>query len=334
MNIAVNGLGRIGKTFLRAVMGDHEARKKITIVAINIGPGSIADVAQLVKYDTIMGRFKGEVSISGNKLIIDGHSIELLKQMDPTSLPWKQLNIDWVVECTGHFTHREGAAKHLTAGAKKVLISAPAKGEDVNIIPGVNIEHYKSEHNIVSLGSCTTNALVPTIHVLEQIFGVDHGFMTTTHAYTNTQALIDIDIGDARRNRAAALNMVPTTTGATGMVGKIFPQLEGKLSGHAIRVPVAIVSLLDLSLIVKKPATVESIHAAFDQAARGKMKGVLVTTDEPLVSSDFAGDAHSVTIDKTLTQVIGNMIKVFGFYDNEWGYSNRMKDFLLFVAQK
>lgn len=330
IKIGINGLGRIGKTFLRAVMADTEARKKINIVAINLGPGSIEDAAQLIKYDTIMGKYKGDVSVAGNTLIMDGHSIQLLKQMDPTTLPWKQLNIDWVVECTGHFTNREGAAKHIAAGAKKVLISAPAKGEDVNIIPGVNMNDYKPEHTIVSLGSCTTNALVPTAYILEKAFGIDHGFMTTTHAYTNTQALIDIDIGDPRRNRAAALNMVPTTTGATGMIGKIFPHLAGRVNGHSIRVPVAIVSLLDLAVVLKKPATVEAVHVAFDQAAAGAMKGILATTEEPLVSCDFTGDPHSVTIDKTLTQMIGGgMVKVFGFYDNEWGYSNRMKDFLL-----
>ncbi len=334
INIAINGFGRIGKTFLRAVMADANARKKIQVVAINLGPGRIEDAAHLFKYDTVMGRYKGDVVLEGTTMVIDGHRIELIKQMNPAGLPWKQLNIDWVVECTGHFTHREGAAKHIAAGAKRVLISAPAKGEDVNIIPGVNMGDYTDAHTIVSLGSCTTNALVPTASVLEKTFGIDHGFMTTTHAYTNTQALIDIDIGDQRRNRAAALNMVPTTTGATGMVGKIFPHLQGKINGHSIRVPVAIVSLLDLAVILKKPATVESVHAAFDAAASSQLQGVLATTHEELVSCDFTGDAHSVTIDKTLTQVIGSMVKVFGFYDNEWGYSNRMKDFLVYAAQK
>lgn len=331
--ILINGFGRIGKTFLRTIMQDHEARKKIQVVAINIGPTDAALVGLGFKYDTLMGTYPGNVKMDGQTLVIDDFRIPIIAEVDPLKIKSKEMNIDWVVECTGKFTHREGAAKHLVAGAKKVLISAPAKGEDISIIPGVNQHLYDAQkHFIVSLGSCSTNALVPTVHVLHTNFEITKAFMTSVHSYTNTQALLDVDIGDARRNRAAALNIVPTTTGATSVVGKIFPELDGSVLGHAVRVPVGKVSLLDLWFETKKPISTESVNAAFDKAAKDSHKGIVAVSNEPLVSSDYGGNPHSVTIDAELTETLGNTGKVFGWYDNEWGYSERLKDFLLMAG--
>jgi glyceraldehyde 3-phosphate dehydrogenase len=335
IRIAINGLGRIGKSFLRAVMQDAAARKKIEVVAINIGPGSLDLVAHTFKYDTLMGTYQGEVQLDGKTLVIDGYRIPIYKELDPEKLPWKQLNIDWVVECTGHFTKREGASKHIKAGAKKVLISAPASDDDVSIIPGVNMQAYdKQKHVLVSLGSCSTNAFVPVADVLQKTFGIEHGFVTTIHAYTNTQALLDIDLGDARRNRAAALNIVPTTTGATAMVGKIIPELIGCIQGHSVRVPVGKVSLLDFGFLSKKEITVATLNKAFEQAAKGYLKGIMAVTSEELVSSDFSGNPYSVIVDAGLTQICGRMAKVFGWYDNEWAYSVRLKDFLVYAESQ
>lgn len=329
---AINGFGRIGKTLLRSIMRDQNARKNIQIVAINIGPCKPDLVAHSFKYDTLMGTYQGTVRLETGYLIVDDVRIQILAEPDPAKLPWKQLTIDWVAECSGHFTTREGASKHLSAGAQKVLISAPATGEDINIIPGVNQAFYDaSKHSLVSLGSCTTNALVPTVYLLDQAFDIKQGFMTTTHAYTNTQALLDIDIGDARRNRAAALNMVPTTTGAVAVVGRIIPKLNGLIDGHSIRVPIGKVSLLDFCFVAGKPLSVQAINTMFSDAARGPLKGIVDVSTEPLVSSDFSGNGCSVIIDTELTRVVGPVGKVFGWYDNEWGYSERLKDFLLSV---
>lgn len=330
--IAINGLGRIGKSFLRAVMQDAAARKKIEVVAINIGPGTLELVDHTFKYDTLMGTYAGDVRRDGSTLVIDGYSIPVLKELDPAKLPWQKMNVDWVVECTGHFTKREGASKHLAAGAKKVLISAPASGDDVSIIPGVNMNSYDAKkHTIVSLGSCSTNAFVPMADVMHKNFGIDYGFITSVHAYTNTQALLDVDLGDARRNRAAALNIVPTTTGATKMIGKIIPELENRIEGHAMRVPVGKVSLIDFGFVAKKPVTTEAVNKACEEAARGYLKGIMAVTREELVSSDFSGNPYSVVVDIGLTSVSGGMTKLFGWYDNEWAYSVRLKDFLLSV---
>lgn len=334
IKIAINGFGRIGKTFLRTLMQDKSTQKKIEVVAINIGPGKCDLVAHSFKYDTLMGTYQGDVQFKNGNLVVDGITIPVLNEPDPAKLPWKQLGIDWVVECTGKFIHREGASKHITAGAKKVLISAPAHGEDISIIPGVNLQAYDpSKHNIVSLGSCSTNALVPTVYVIQQAFGIKYAFMNSIHAYTNTQALLDIDLGEARRNRAAALNIVPTTTGATSVIGKIFPDLDGRVLGHAVRVPVGKVSLLDFAFIAEKPISVKAINEAFEKMAHGPLKGIAAITSEELVSSDYSGNSYSVTIDAQLTQVVDNMGKVFGWYDNEWGYSERLKDFLLAVGK-
>jgi len=331
MRIAINGFGRIGKTFLRTILLDKQALKKITVAALNIGPSDKNLVGHLFKYDTLMGIYPGTVLFKNDFLIIDGYEIPILTEKDPEQLPWQKLAIDWVVDCSGKFTKREGAEKHVKAGAQKVLISAPAHGDDVTIIPGVNDEKFdNNNHTIVSLGSCTTNALLPTLKVLYDNLGLQKGFMTTVHAYTNSQALLDVALdNDPRRARAAALNIVPTSSGATSSVAKIIPELADKINGCALRVPVGKVSIVDLSFESNKNLTVDEIHAAFNKAAQTTLQGILAITDEPLVSSDFSGNSHSVIIDATMTQTVGSMGKVFGWYDNEWGYSQRLKDFLM-----
>jgi glyceraldehyde 3-phosphate dehydrogenase len=280
----------------------------------------------------LLGIYPGNIVIEGDEFIIDGHRIKIIAESDPAAIAWNTLNIDWVVECTGKFTKREGAQKHLDSGAGHVLISAPAHDEDVTIIPGVNDSSYDpKKHRIVSLGSCTTNALAPILKVLHESFGVERAFMTTVHAYTNSQVLLDVETKDLRRSRAAALNMIPTSTGAMKVITKILPELAGRLEGSAIRVPVAKVSLIDLTFNSQKVLTVSDINDAYTRAAnRGSLQNILAITQSPLVSSDFSGDPHSVVIDGLLTAVNGQyMGKVFGWYDNEWGYSVRLKDFLL-----
>lgn len=331
MRVAINGFGRIGRSFLRCV--EQDKNNSFEIVAINIGNSQPEYVAHMFKYDTLMGKFQGDVAIQGDELVIDGHRIKIIAELDPEKLPWKAMNIDWIVDCTGKFTHRDGAQKHIAAGAKRVLISAPAHDEDVAIIPGVNQNLFNAaQHKIVSLGSCTTNAFMPTLKVLDDAFGIVRGCMITTHAYTNTQVLLDVDAKDLRFSRAAALNIIPASTGASGMLEKVLPHLKDKVSAKAMRVPVGKVSLIDLVFEAKKGLSVEEIHDAFKHAAQSKMKHIVALTMEPLVSSDFSGDPHSVIIDGLLTTVNGTMGQVFGWYDNEWGYSVRMKDFLEFVA--
>ncbi len=332
MRVAINGFGRIGRSFLRCV--EQDAKNSFEVVAINIGSSQAEYVAHMFKYDTLMGKFQGDVAIHGDELVIDGHRIKIITELDPEKLPWKQMNIDWVVDCTGKFTHRDGAQKHIAAGAQRVLISAPAHDEDVAIIPGVNQELFNpAEHKIVSLGSCTTNAFMPTLKVLDDAFGIVRGCMTTTHAYTNSQVLLDVEAKDLRFSRAAALNIIPATTGASKMLSKILPHLADKVLAKAMRVPVGKVSLIDLVFTTQKELSVEAIHDAFKHAAQNKMKHIVALTMEPLVSSDFSGDPHSVIIDGLLTTTNGTMGQVFGWYDNEWGYSVRMKDFLEFVSK-
>jgi glyceraldehyde 3-phosphate dehydrogenase len=333
MKVAINGFGRIGRNFLRSVLLDPQASKKLDIVAINIGPGRLDAVAHMFKYDTTMGTYPGSVELQDGFLVVDDQRIAILSEMDPSKTEWGKRGVDWVVESSGCFTRREGASKHLDAGAQYVLISAPAKGEDISIVPGINEDKFdKDAHKIVSLGSCTTNAFATLAKVLHDAFGIKQGVMTTIHAYTNTQVLLDVEDSDLRRSRAAALNIIPTTTGASKVIGRIIPELDGVISAMAIRVPVAKVSLIDLSFIAEKPISVEAIHAAISQAGQGRMQGTLGMTMEPLVSSDFSGNNHSVVVDGLLTHVDGSMAKVFGWYDNEWGYSVRLKDFLLSVA--
>lgn len=330
MNIVINGFGRIGRTFLRTVLLDKKAKKELNVVAINIGPSHPDNTALIFKHDSVMGTFPGLVSLENNKLCIDELEIEIIAETDPAAIDWKSRSVDWVVESSGHFTKREKAQLHLKSGAKKVLITAPAKGEDVTIIPGVNDHAYDpKKHNLVSLGSCTTNAIVPTLKIIEDEFGIEQSFMTTVHAYTSTQALLDMQDHDPRRARAAALNIVPTATGASDVVTKVIPSLEGKFIASSLRVPIPKVSIIDLVFTARKPLDTDKINAAFEKAAKETMHSIIAFTHEPLVSSDYAGDPHSVTIDGTLTSAEHSMGKVFGWYDNEWGYSERLKDFLL-----
>lgn len=334
MRIAVNGFGRIGRNFVRALLQDEHARKSIELVAINIGPGDREGIPYIFKYDTLMGTFQGAVSLeSDHTLHLDGLTVPLLAEASPEAINWKQYNVDWVVDCSGHFTHREDAQKHIAAGARAVLISAPAHGEDITIIPGVNDAAFNpANHKIVSLGSCTTNALMPITKCLHDAFTIKQGFMTTVHAYTNSQVLLDVSVGgDVRRSRAAALNIIPTSTGAMKVLGKVMPELEGKVQGVALRVPVGKVSVLDLVVQTAKPMTVDNIHNAIRVAGKGAMEGIMDLSLEPLVSSDYSGNSHSVIIDGLLTEADGSMAKVVGWYDNEWGYSERLKDFLIYV---
>ncbi len=333
MKIAINGFGRIGRNFLRCVLQDAQAKKNLDIVAVNIGPANKDFTAHMFKYDTVMGTYPGHVSLDGDELVIDEHRITIITQKDPAAINWKAYGIDWVVEASGHFTHRDDVLKHIKAGARSVLITAPAHGEDITIIPGVNQELFDlSKHHIVSLGSCTTNAFIPMLRVMHDAFTIEQGYMTTVHAYTNTQVLLDVETDDLRRSRAAALNIIPTSTGATSMLNKLMPELAGKIPATSIRIPVAKVSLIDLTLYTKRAMTVDAVHAAFKQSTQKSMAGIIDLTMEPLVSSDLSGSPYSVVIDGLLTNVQGKMGKLFGWYDNEWGYSQRLKDFLYFVA--
>jgi len=337
LNVAINGFGRIGRNFLRAFLQDKKAQKKIRVVAINIGSAQLDAVAHMFKYDTLLGMYPGNVCVNKQELHyelqVDGYTICIISETDPEKVHWHKYDIDWVVDATGKFTYRDGAQLHIDSGAKKVLITAPAKDDDVTIIPGVNDSDYDaSYHNIVSLGSCTTNALAPVLKVLHKNFGILHAFMTTIHAYTNTQVLLDVERKDLRRARAAALNIIPTTTGATKVIGKIMPELGGRIGGTAVRVPVGKVSLIDLTFTAKKEITSESINKAFEHVCQKSLKNILDISFCPLVSSDYSANNNSVMIDGLLTAVNGNMGNVFGWYDNEWGYSVRLKDFLISVA--
>lgn len=328
--IAINGFGRIGKTFLRALLEDAKAQEIIKVVAINIGPGSIEQAVQLFKYDSIMGKFNGTIEATDDHFKVNGYKIKLISEKDPLKIDWKKLDIDWVVEASGKFTTRELASMHLKSGAKKVLITAPAKDEDVTIIPGVNDKQYNPQKdNIVSLGSCTTNCFAPMIKVLKENFELTSGLMTTIHAYTNDQVLLDVEHKDPRRARAAALNIIPTNTGAEKVICKIYPELEGKIKARAIRVPTPIVSLVDFSFTTKEKTNANDINALFEKYAQNQLKDILEYCTEPLVSSDFEHNPHSCIIDSLLTQSIDHIHKILGWYDNEYGYSCRLKQFLL-----
>jgi len=329
ISIALNGFGRIGRNFLRTLLVDPEAGKRLKLVALNIGPTNPADLVYGIKYDTIMGPYHGTVSYENNVLKINNWEIKVFTERDPLKLPWNELEIDWVIDATGHFTKRTEAEKHLTAGAKKVLITAPATDEDCSIVLGVNEHVYKKADKIIALGSCTTNALAPTLAVIHKHFGIVYASLTTVHAYTNSQVLLDVNDTKTRLTRAAALNMIPTSTGATKVISKIIPDLEGKLMGNAVRIPLAIVSLIDVVLTLEKEITQDKINTQFERAKKEELKGILDITYDPLVSSDFRGNPHSVIIDGSLTNTQGHMAKVFGWYDNEWAYSLRLKDFLL-----
>lgn len=328
--LAINGFGRIGRTFLRVLLSDPTIHKNIKIVALNLGPADPKDVAYATAYDSLMGPLGHPVTYINGMLEVDGHRIQVLTERDPAKLPWKQLKIDWVVEASGKFTTRVGAQLHLQAGAQRILITAPATDEDVSIIPGVNDAAYKhNQHTIISLGSCTTNALAPLLHVLHKEVGITQAEFTTIHAYTNSQALLDVENKHTRLSRAAAINMIPSNTGANKVIGKIIPDLAGSIVGHAIRVPVTKVSIIDLCAQLKKSLTDTQVNDLFIQAQNSYLKNILSVTNEPLVSCDFFGNPHSVIVDSLLTKTQGTSVKVFGWYDNEWGYSVRLKDFLV-----
>ena len=334
MRIAINGFGRIGRNFLRTVLSDNQAQKKIDIIAINVGPANPEHVAHMLKYDTVMGTYPGDIRMSDNYLLVDKHKIKIIAQKDILKINWAELKIDWVVEACGMFTSREGAAQHLESGAHNVLITAPAKGEDVTIILGVNDDDFDpSRHHIVSLGSCSTNALLPMLKIIHDAFGIQEAYMTSIHAYTNTQVLLDVEDSDLRRSRAAALNIIPTSSGATKSVVKVMPEIADRVSGCAVRVPVPKVSLMDVTCVMNEQnLTAEIIIDAFSRAAKSdRMRGIVGVCDEPLVSSDFSCARESVIIDTALTSAMNNTGKVFGWYDNEWGYCERLKDFLLRV---
>jgi glyceraldehyde 3-phosphate dehydrogenase len=333
MRIVINGFGRIGKTFLRTILTDPEAKKKLDVVAINIGPLKKELIGHLFAYDTLMGAYPGTVSMHEDTLIIDNKKIPILAHAAPEACCWDTHDVDWVVDCSGKFTKRHQAMEHLASGAKAVLLSAPADGADSTIVPGVNMQSFDAKvHKIVSLGSCTTNALMPMLKILYDSCGLQQAWMTTVHAYTNSQVLIDIEDKDERCSRAAALNIIPTSTGAEKSIAKVMPELEGKVQVAAMRVPVAIVSLLEVVFESDKNLTREHINKAFADASQQSLRGIVSLSDKPLVSSDYCGNSHSVIIDGLMTQAMGKQGRVFGWYDNEWAYSMRMKEFLLAIA--
>lgn len=329
--VAINGFGRIGRQVFRVNL----EKNYFEVVAIN----DLTDaktLAHLLKYDSNYGSIQNEVTSTEDGIVVDGKSYKVLKEKDPERLPWKELGVDFVIESTGFFTDRAGAAKHLTAGAKKVIISAPGKDADFTVVLGVNDENYDSaKHHIISNGSCTTNCLAPVAKVLNDNFEIEKGLMTTIHSYTNDQKILDLPHEDLRRARAAALSMIPTTTGAAKAIGLVLPELNGKLNGFAIRVPTPTVSLVDLTCVVKKATTTEEVNAKLKKAAEGVMKGYLGYSELPLVSMDYKHSPLSSIVDALSTEVIGgNLVKVLAWYDNEWGYSCRVVDLIKLVAEK
>jgi glyceraldehyde 3-phosphate dehydrogenase len=334
VRVGVNGFGRIGRNFWRAVDAQRAAgTSEIEIVAVNDITDN-ATLAHLLKYDSILGRLPYDVSSTDEDIVVDGKPFKGLAVRNPAELPWKDLGVDVVVESTGLFTKRDGASKHLDAGAKKVVISAPASGEDLTVVKGVNDGDYDGSQNIVSNASCTTNCLAPMAKVLDDLVGIEKGLMTTIHAYTQDQNLQDGPHSDLRRARAAALNIVPTSTGAAKAISLVLPHLKGKLDGYALRVPIPTGSATDLTCIVGRDTTAEEVNAAMKAAAEGPLKGILAYTEDPIVSSDIVTDPHSCIFDAGLTKVIGNQVKIVGWYDNEWGYSNRLADITALVASK
>jgi glyceraldehyde 3-phosphate dehydrogenase len=334
IKVGINGFGRIGRLLYRAAL---ERNANIDFVAIN----DLADAKQnahLLKYDSVHGRFNGTVEVVGNDLVVNGKTLKVLAQKDPAALPWKDLGVYLAVESTGLFTNREGASKHLTAGAKKVLISAPAENPDATFVLGVNENMYDPEkHNILSNASCTTNCLAPVSKVLVDNFGLKKGFMTTAHSYTNDQKVQDIVHKDLRRARAAALNIIPTSTGAAKAIGLVLPSCSGKMNGISLRVPTADVSIVDLTAILSKEVTAEEINAAMKKAAEGPLKGILEYTEDPIVSSDVLHSTYSAVFDAQSTMVMGNksnFVKILAWYDNEWGFSCRMVELIELVGKK
>ncbi len=325
VRVGINGFGRIGRLVLRAAM--EAKRKDIVFVAIN-DLGSAEANAHLFAYDSVHGRFPGKVSATRNAIKIGGKKIQVLAERDPAQLPWGKLGVDIVLECTGLFTQREAAARHLEAGARKVLLSAPSGDADIMVVYGINDDKLRKKHKVISNASCTTNCLVPVARVLDRLVGIKHGFMTTIHSFTGDQRTVDTLHGDPRRARAASVSMIPTTTGAARAVGQVLPELKGKLDGTSIRVPTPNVSLIDLTIEAKKKTTAAAVNAAMVRAAKSsRLKGVLAVNDRPLVSADFNHHPASSIFDLTQTQVLdGSFVRVLSWYDNEWGFSNRMSD--------
>ena len=332
VRIGINGFGRIGRNVFRA--GFH--RQGLEFIAVNDLPTPTATQAHLLKYDSILGIFDAEVSATTDGLVVNGKPVKVLSAKSPAEIPWRELQVDIVIESTGVFTDAKTAAGHLSQGVKKVIITAPAKHEDVTIVLGVNEASYDpAKHRVISNASCTTNCVVPIAKLIHEHFTIERGYMTTIHSYTNDQRLLDLTHPDLRRARAAALSMIPSTTGAAKMVGVVFPELKGRIDGMAIRVPTPNVSIVDLSCQVKREATIEEVNRVFEEAARGPMKGILEYCTAPLVSRDFNGNPHSCIFDATLTAVIDKrFIKAFGWYDNEWGYSNRVVDLAEYLAER
>jgi glyceraldehyde 3-phosphate dehydrogenase len=330
IKVGINGFGRIGRNLYRTALGD----KDLEIVAVN----DITDpktLAHLLKYDSVLGNLKHDVKHTEDSIVVDGKAVKVFKERDPGKIDWPSLGVDVVVESTGLFTNAEDAKKHLRGSVKKVIISAPAKGEDITICLGVNEKNYDpAKHNVISNASCTTNCLAPLAKVVNDNFGIETGLMTTVHSYTNDQKLLDLPHSDMRRARAATLSMIPTSTGAAKAIGLVLPELKGKLDGIAIRVPTPDVSLVDLTVRTAKPVTTESVNAALKAAADGPLKGILQYTDEELVSADFLHNPHSSIVDGPLTKTLGDrMVKVFSWYDNEWGFSVRLRDLIKLVLK-
>ncbi|MDD5163038.1 MAG: type I glyceraldehyde-3-phosphate dehydrogenase [Candidatus ainarchaeum sp.] len=330
VKVAINGFGRIGRHVFRLALKN----KKIEIVAVN----DLTDtktLAHLLKYDSVHGIFDAEVSSENSAIIVNGKKVQVFAEKDPAMLPWKKLGIEIALESTGAFTTKADASKHLSAGAKKAIVSAPCKGGEVKtIVLGVNEEAYSKSDNVVSMASCTTNCLAPMAKVINENFGIEEGFMTTVHAYTNDQKILDLPHKDLRRARAAAVNIIPTSTGAANALGEVLPSLKGKLDGIAVRVPVPDGSLTDLVIRVGKKTTKEEINSAFKSASQQKLRGILEYSEEPLVSTDIVGNLHSCIFDSQQTKAIGNLVKVLGWYDNEMGYSQRLVDLIGFIEKK
>ena len=331
IKVGINGFGRIGRNIMRAALGSND----IDFIAVN-DLTNAGTLAHLLKYDSILGNLNANISASGDKIKVDRDEFQVLSVKDPAQLPWKDLGVEIVFESTGLFTDRDAAAKHLAAGAKKVIITAPAKKPDITMVLGVNSDKYDPKsHHIISNASCTTNCLAPIAKVLHETFGIRKGWMTTVHSYTNDQQLLDLPHKDLRRARAAALSIIPTTTGAALAVGEVLPELKGKLDGIAMRVPTPNVSVVDLAALLEKKTTDAEVNAAFKAAADGKLKGILEYVEAPLVSVDFRGNAHSSELDASYTKVMdGDFVKVLAWYDNEWGYSNRCVDLVRHIVKK
>jgi glyceraldehyde 3-phosphate dehydrogenase len=331
VRVGINGFGRIGRQSLKAII---ERAPDVEVVAVN----DLVDTAMnahLFRYDSTYGRYEGTVDHTDDALIVDGREIKVLKEKEPGALPWKDLGVDIVVESTGFFTDADKARAHIEAGARKVIISAPAKKEDVTIVLGVNQDMYDPDkHNVISNASCTTNGLAPVAKVLNDSFGIEKGFLTTVHAYTNSQRLLDVAAKDPRDARAAPQNIVPSETGAAKAVALVIPELQGRFTGMAFRVPTPTVSVVDFTALLSRDVTKEEVNAAFEKAAGGDLKGIMAYTEEPLVSTDLRGDEHSTIVSALDTVVLGNMVKAVSWYDNEWGYSCRIADLVAFVAER